>query len=240
MKTGIVYLFRPHARKLDLLPLPACRLGRVEVGRGLLQNERGVGYVNTLKQIGHQTQYRRRLHIPPYFAFVTRWNIAMLTKSLIMNSFPQKQECYSKTATNCSEFGSKYFPHLVLIYNEEPGQSVSNARQRHCDKIIRVANTDKNGLTLSMDKFLKPARVATVIIFLALVRCLSEPFRLQYYSTGALGFETVKPFIIGALVAAIGLFAMNLLSFWKLYKWTLVTGCLAFLALLLVKYLYLP
>lgn len=40
--------------------------------------------------------------------------------------------------------------------------------------------------------------IATVIIFLALIRCVSEPFRLQYYATKALTFTDIKPFLIGS------------------------------------------
>jgi hypothetical protein len=55
--------------------------------------------------------------------------------------------------------------------------------------------------------------IAIIIIFLALIRCVSEPLRLQYYSTKALTFADIKPFLIGALVASLALLIMTILSF---------------------------
>ncbi len=83
------------------------------------------------------------------------------------------------------------------------------------------------------------AGVAILIIFLALIRTISEPFRLQYYSETSLTFEQVKPFLIGALISAIGLLLMTLFFFYKKYKLIIATCILTIIAMLIVKYIYL-
>jgi len=64
----------------------------------------------------------------------------------------------------------------------------------------------------------KVSKIATVIIFLALIRCICEPFRLQYYSSSILTYTDIKPFLIGSLVAALGLFAMTILFYFGRHK----------------------
>ena len=64
----------------------------------------------------------------------------------------------------------------------------------------------------------KTARVSTMVIFLALIRCLSEPFRLQHYSSSPLSLQNVAPFLVGALVAAIALLLMPILSYYGMQK----------------------
>ena len=39
------------------------------------------------------------------------------------------------------------------------------------------------------------AKVSTIIIFLALIRTISEIFRLHYYSQSILTYEKIKPFM---------------------------------------------
>ncbi len=96
---------------------------------------------------------------------------------------------------------------------------------------------------MNISKWLKDERnlskVATVIIFLALIRCISEPFRLQYYSPSKLAFDDVKAFLTGALIAAIALLSMVILSYYG--KFRMMTGIciLSILALLIVKKVYL-
>ena len=62
------------------------------------------------------------------------------------------------------------------------------------------------------------SRTTTVIVFLALIRCVSESFRLNYYSTYNLTFLELKPFLIGALTTAIALFIMTIFSFYGKHK----------------------
>ena len=82
------------------------------------------------------------------------------------------------------------------------------------------------------------SKAATVIVLLALIRCISEVFRLEYYSTTVLTFVVFKPFLIGALTTAIALFAMTILSFYGKYKIVIAIAILTVICLLLEKYIY--
>ena len=82
------------------------------------------------------------------------------------------------------------------------------------------------------------SRVAMLAIFLALIRCISEPLRLQYYSTSVLSVNEIRPFLYGALVCAAGLLLMVLLWFYARHKWVTVTAMLVILLLLVLKWQY--
>jgi hypothetical protein len=81
--------------------------------------------------------------------------------------------------------------------------------------------------------------IAIVIIFLALIRCVGEPFRLQYYSAKALTFVDIKPFLIGSLVTSLALLIMTILSFFEKYKIINATCILTIVVLLIIKGIYL-
>ena len=83
------------------------------------------------------------------------------------------------------------------------------------------------------------AKIATIVIFLALIRSISEPFRLQYYAKTSLTYDEIKPYLIGALIAATGLLAMTILFYFGKHKIIIVTGILIIIILLLVKKIYL-
>jgi len=74
-----------------------------------------------------------------------------------------------------------------------------------------------------------------VIVFLALIRTLSEPFRLHHYSSIPLTYEVLKPYIAGALIASIALLAMTTLSFFSKHGIVLIIAIFAILALFMVK-----
>src|SRR5262245_49882796 len=82
------------------------------------------------------------------------------------------------------------------------------------------------------------SKIATVIIFLALIRCVSEPFRLQYYSANPITIEVIKPFLIGALIASVSLLAMTIFSFYGKHKIIIATCMLTIILLLIVKRIY--
>ena len=84
----------------------------------------------------------------------------------------------------------------------------------------------------------KISLIAIVIIFLALIRCVSEPFRLQHYSAKALTFVDIKPFLIGSLVTSLALLVMTTLSFFGKYKITIATCILTIVVLLVIKGIY--
>jgi hypothetical protein len=85
----------------------------------------------------------------------------------------------------------------------------------------------------------KIAKISTIIIFLALIRCISETFRLHYYAPATLTFEEIKPFLMGALLTSIALLAMNILFYFGKYKMIIATCILTIIALLILKYIYL-
>ena len=85
----------------------------------------------------------------------------------------------------------------------------------------------------------KISKFATIIIFLALIRTIIEPFRLQYYSKTLLTYDEIKPFLIGSLTAAIALLAMTILFYFGKHKIIIATCILTIIILLLVKKFYL-
>lgn len=83
------------------------------------------------------------------------------------------------------------------------------------------------------------SRVAMMIIFLALIRTIAECFRLQYNSTSTLTFIQLKPFLMGALTAAIACLMMTILSFYSKHKIIIAVAILTIIALLIIKSIYL-
>ena len=84
----------------------------------------------------------------------------------------------------------------------------------------------------------KISKIATMVIFLALIRTISEPFRLQYYSQADLTYEQVKPFLVGGLVASVGLLVITLLSFYGKHKTIIAVCILTIISMLIVKRIY--
>lgn len=84
----------------------------------------------------------------------------------------------------------------------------------------------------------KVSKIATGIIFLALIRCICEPFRLQYYSSVILTYTDIKPFLIASLVAALALFAMTILFYFGRHKIIIATCISTIIILLIVKKIY--
>ena len=85
----------------------------------------------------------------------------------------------------------------------------------------------------------KISKIATVIIFLALIRSISEPFRLQYYSKTILTYDEIKPFLIGSLIAATGLLAMTILFYFGRHRIIIFAFILTIVLMLIVKKIYL-
>ena len=83
------------------------------------------------------------------------------------------------------------------------------------------------------------SKIATFIIFLALIRCIAEPFRLQYYSANGLTLAEIKPFLVGSLVCAIALLVMTILFYVGKYKMNVAICILTIIILLIVKWIYL-
>lgn len=84
----------------------------------------------------------------------------------------------------------------------------------------------------------KLSKIATVVAFLTLIRCIYEPFRLYHISGEALPFQQILPFLIGSLVAVFGLFAMVILSYFEKYKIVVATCVAIIIGLLIIKEVY--
>jgi hypothetical protein len=107
---------------------------------------------------------------------------------------------------------------------------------------IDTLNAIKKSIEMKIKSFIKDtnkvSKIATIIIFLALIRCICEPFRLQYYSSSILTYTDIKPFLIGSLVATLGLFAMTILFYFGRHKIIIATCVLTIIILLIVKKIY--
>lgn len=108
---------------------------------------------------------------------------------------------------------------------------MSNTFNRDFGKVIMKQFLIKNEV--------KIARLSIIVIFLALVRCIAEPFRLQAIASEPIYFDEVKAFLIAALLCAIGLISMNLLLFYSKYRSIPFIAFLIILVMLLIKMLYL-
>jgi len=85
----------------------------------------------------------------------------------------------------------------------------------------------------------KLSKLSMVIIFMALVRCIGEPFRLHYYAISGLTFDDIKPFLLGAMASAIGLLAMTILSWFGKNRLIIMVCVLVIAVLLMLKFVYL-
>ncbi len=85
----------------------------------------------------------------------------------------------------------------------------------------------------------KLANISIAIIFLALIRCISEFYRLEYIMQDQLSIADVKPFILGALVTAISAFVMVILNFYSKHKIIMIVAVITIILLLLIKKIYL-
>jgi len=84
----------------------------------------------------------------------------------------------------------------------------------------------------------KIAKAAIIIIFLALIRCISECFRLQHYSEIELNFTQLKPFLIASLISAITLLMMVIALFYHKNKLIIGLAILTISLLLIIKWEY--
>jgi hypothetical protein len=82
---------------------------------------------------------------------------------------------------------------------------------------------------------LRLSKVATVIIFLALIRCIMEPFRLQSLSVVPLTFEQVKPFVSGAAIAAVTSLVNVILTYYSRPKTILLVSLIGIILLVALK-----
>jgi len=82
------------------------------------------------------------------------------------------------------------------------------------------------------------ARISLLIIFLALLRNLAEPFRLKYHATESLRIEQVEPFMVGALECTIGLLLMVILFLNEKPKGVILVAILTIISMVIAKIIY--
>jgi len=80
------------------------------------------------------------------------------------------------------------------------------------------------------------AQIAIAAQFAALIRCLGEYFRLEYLVPWEFSPARVEPFLIGALVSAVGGFLGVLFYFGENYKTTVAIALLNVGVLLILRF----
>ena len=73
-----------------------------------------------------------------------------------------------------------------------------------------------------------------VFIFIALIRCLFEPFRLHSQNI-EMNFLTIKPFLIGAIISSISVFISGLFYMNQKYLLSIFISILCIVLMILVK-----
>lgn len=84
-------------------------------------------------------------------------------------------------------------------------------------------------------KELRISRISILIIFLALLRTIAEPLRMQYYSASPLPFTDVRPFLWASLACALGLLGMVVCSFFGKSRIVILTGVITIALLVAIK-----
>jgi hypothetical protein len=82
------------------------------------------------------------------------------------------------------------------------------------------------------------AKISVVVLFLALIRCISEPFRLEYSLGLSLPFEQAKPYLLGGIVAAVSLLVMSFFQWAGWHKAVLIIFAISIAGLLWIKFSY--
>lgn len=82
------------------------------------------------------------------------------------------------------------------------------------------------------------SKAATIILFIALIRTIFEPIRLQSISKSALEFQQIRPYILGAGIVAIGLFVMQILTYYSKHMLVIIIAVCLIICMLLIKYFY--
>ncbi len=85
----------------------------------------------------------------------------------------------------------------------------------------------------------KASQIATLILFLALIRTIAEPLRLQYYSHTKLVFLQIKPFLIAGLITATALLAITILFYYARYKTIIAVAIINIIIMLVIKWMML-
>jgi len=85
------------------------------------------------------------------------------------------------------------------------------------------------------DRETKISRIAMIVIFLALIRLISECLRLEFVSQDTITFEVLKPYLLGALACSIACLAMSIFSFYSKFKVVICVAVFTIIILVILK-----
>ncbi len=77
--------------------------------------------------------------------------------------------------------------------------------------------------------------ICGLVVFLALIRCIAEPLRLQHFSPDAMSLRAIEPFLYGALASALAFGGMVILHIKKQYKLNMLLCVMNTLILIFLK-----
>lgn len=83
------------------------------------------------------------------------------------------------------------------------------------------------------------SRATTIIVFLALIRTIAEPFRLHNAAPIPLSFDQIQPYLLAGLICAVGLLVMTVLNYFEHHRWIIAMGVLIIAAMVVIKMIYL-
>lgn len=83
------------------------------------------------------------------------------------------------------------------------------------------------------------SKAITIILFLALIRTIAEPFRLQNAAPAALSLGQIQPYLLAGFICAVGLLVITVLNYYERHRWIIAMGVLIIAALVWIKVTYL-
>jgi len=78
-----------------------------------------------------------------------------------------------------------------------------------------------------------------ICIFLGVIRCIGEPFRLYHSFHTPPTWNETWPYLLGGAVAACGLFVQTLLLLGQKYRWIGIVAIVTVAGMIVVKTMYL-
>ncbi|MBS1543100.1 MAG: hypothetical protein JST14_05670 [Bacteroidetes bacterium] len=80
--------------------------------------------------------------------------------------------------------------------------------------------------------------ICGLVVFLAMIRCIAEPLRLQHFSSDPVPLPAIEPFLYGAFVSALVFGGMVIVHIKKQYKLNIILCVLNTLILIFLKIKY--
>lgn len=86
-----------------------------------------------------------------------------------------------------------------------------------------------------MKKLKSISMISIFVIYLALIRCLIEPFRLNYVDA-KVDFQILKPLLLGALTSGLFTLIMGIYFYKGRFKLVIVLSVVCIIFLLVIKF----